>query len=421
MQCTGRDADKLPREGFTQALILTGRRSGKSRIAALIGGYSATVANLHQKLAPGESGVVAVVSPSKRQGAIVRNYLRSIFDAPMLAGEIVKGKSVDSFQLQSGTRLEILANDYRTVRGFTLLGVVIDEACFLGLTETSRVSTDTGLVRALEPALATTNGKLIAISSPYSRSGWAYETWDRHFGKDTSDVLVWQAPSRTMNPTLRQSVVDKAKREDLAAALSEYEAQWRDDVGAFVSQETVDQCVVRHRPETLAMPNTKYTAFVDLSGGRNDASCLAIAHKEGAVAVLDMLVNYPAPHNPHQVIVEMAAKLRPWRISRVTGDAYSAEFAAASFQDAGIAYRKSDKNKSAIYLDFLPLLTSRRVELLDNPRMLKQLLALERRTRAGGKDIIDHPPKQHDDLINAAAGALVQSHAKLRVVGAGGF
>lgn len=421
-KCTGRDARKLPKKGFSQVLILTGRRSGKSRIASVIGAYSATVANLHQKLAPGENGLVAVVTPTKRQGAIVRNYVRSAFDVPILRQEIIKERALDAFQLKSGTRLEILASDYRSVRGFTLLGCVIDEACFLGLSDTSRISTDTDLVRALEPALATTDGKLIAISSPYSRSGWAYSTWERHYGKDSSqDILVWQAPSRTMNSTLKQSVIDKAKREDYAAAMSEYYAQWRDDIAAFCPLELVEQCVITHRVENMPEPKAKYHAFVDLSGGRNDASCLCIAHQQGNVAVLDLIKDTPAPHNPYRVVSEMVQILNQWGIRRVTGDAYSAEFASAAFMDHNIQYRKCERNKSALYADLLPLLSSGRVELLDNDRMIKQLCQLERRTRTGGKDVIDHPVGLHDDLINSAAGALVHSSAKQKIIGAGGF
>ncbi|NJN71058.1 MAG: hypothetical protein HC801_12845 [Nitrospira sp.] len=44
---------------------------------------------------------------------------------------------------------------------------------------------------------------------------------------------------------------------------------------------------------------------------------------------------------------------------------------------------------------------------LDHPRMLAQLLALDRRTSRGGRDSIDHPPRGHDDLINSAAGAVL--------------
>src|SRR5262249_5708609 len=52
-------------------------------------------------------------------------------------------------------------------------------------------------------------------------------------------------------------------------------------------------------------------------------------------------------------------------------------------------------------------LNSGRVELLDNARLVSQLCSLERKTSRIGKDSVDHPPGQHDDVINAASGALV--------------
>ena len=47
-QCTGRDPGLLPSSGFSTVLLLTGRRSGKSRIAATIGAYEAVLAG-HEK------------------------------------------------------------------------------------------------------------------------------------------------------------------------------------------------------------------------------------------------------------------------------------------------------------------------------------------------------------------------------------
>jgi hypothetical protein len=53
------------------------------------------------------------------------------------------------------------------------------------------------------------------------------------------------------------------------------------------------------------------------------------------------------------------------------------------------------------------MLNSGRVALLDHPKMVAQLCSLERRTTRGtGRDIVDHAPNGHDDLINAAAGSL---------------
>ena len=63
------------------------------------------------------------------------------------------------------------------------------------------------------------------------------------------------------------------------------------------------------------------------------------------------------------------------------------------------------------YADALPLFNSGRVRLLDNRRLVSQFAALERKTSAMGRDVINHPPGGHDDVCNAAAGALVSATA----------
>ncbi len=71
----------------------------------------------------------------------------------------------------------------------------------------------------------------------------------------------------------------------------------------------------------------------------------------------------------------------------------------------------SELPKSDIYRDTLALLNSGKVELLDHPRLIAQLCGLERRTARGGKDLIDHAKGAHDDVANAACGAmLLASH-----------
>ena len=81
----------------------------------------------------------------------------------------------------------------------------------------------------------------------------------------------------------------------------------------------------------------------------------------------------------------------------------------------GVNVTPSERTKSDIYREFLPLLNSGNVELLDLPRLASQLAGLERKTARGGRDSIDHAPGGHDDVINAAAGALVLAGAPARV------
>ena len=90
----------------------------------------------------------------------------------------------------------------------------------------------------------------------------------------------------------------------------------------------------------------------------------------------------------------------------MTGDRYAGEFPREQFRKCGISYEVSAQAKSDIYVNFLPLLNSRKVELLDHPRLISQLTGLERRTSRAGKDSIDHAPGGHDDVANAAAGVL---------------
>ena len=69
--------------------------------------------------------------------------------------------------------------------------------------------------------------------------------------------------------------------------------------------------------------------------------------------------------------------------------------------------------KSDLYVSFLPLLTSQMVELVDQPRLIQQIVGLERRTARGGRNTIDHAPNGHDDLANVVAGvcALFAKHS----------
>lgn len=60
-------------------------------------------------------------------------------------------------------------------------------------------------------------------------------------------------------------------------------------------------------------------------------------------------------------------------------------------------------------MDLLPLVNSRGVDLLDNDRLVTQLVGLERRVARGGRDSVDHGPGAHDDIANAVAGAIVRA------------
>ena len=47
-------------------------------------------------------------------------------------------------------------------------------------------------------------------STPYARCGVLWQAFERHFQRDESEVLVWKATTREMNPALSERVVAQA-------------------------------------------------------------------------------------------------------------------------------------------------------------------------------------------------------------------
>src|SRR5262249_12688684 len=113
------------------------------------------------------------------------------------------------------------------------------------------------------------------------------------------------------------------------------------------------------------------------------------------------------PFSPDAVVDEFAQLLGQYRVHAVGGDRYAGEWPRERFRSHGISYIPVQQTKAELYATLLAAINSRRVELLDHPRLVAQLGGLERRTAWGGRETIDHGPSGHDDVANAVAGAIV--------------
>ena len=170
--------------------MIAGRRSGKSRIAAAIAAYLAALAPT-DRLVAGEIRTVLIIAVDRAQAQTVFNYIRALFDVPSLRALVV-AEAAESIDLAHGVRIQVGTSSFRSVRGVTLLGAVLDEVAFLR--DEGSALPDVELYRALKPALVTTNGMIIGISSPWAQRGLLYTKWKKHYGQE-GDVLVWQADS----------------------------------------------------------------------------------------------------------------------------------------------------------------------------------------------------------------------------------
>jgi hypothetical protein len=383
-----------------------GRRGGKSQAMAVEAVYHGALCK--HKLSRGERARVLLIAQDKQAAKISLDYIEGALDSTPMLRQLMKERKREEIELSNGVVIEVRAPTLRGVRGVTAVAIICDEISFWRSEESA--NPDQEILAALRPTLLTTRGPLFAISSPYARRGVLYDAYRRNYGPEGDPrILVAKGSSMDFNPSLPQAEIDRALARDPEANRAEYLAEFRSDVQSLVTQEAVEACTdsgVRERPFRR---EHAYVAFVDPSGGSSDAMTLGISHREGETVILDLLREHRPPFSPESVVAEYASVIKRYRCPMAYGDRYGSEWVVEQFRKNQVHYEHCEQTRSELYLNLVPLINSRAAALLDNDRLAHELATLER-TATSVRDKVDHPRGMHDDLANAAAGALVMAH-----------
>jgi hypothetical protein len=125
------------------------------------------------------------------------------------------------------------------VGGYTCIGAAVDEVAFWSVEDSA--NPDKEVLVALRAAMASVpEAMLIGLTSVYARRGEVWRIFEKHFGKNSPDVLVVNGPTRTMNPTIDEKVIAAAYEDAPMAATAEYGAEFRRDVEMFLPLEALD-------------------------------------------------------------------------------------------------------------------------------------------------------------------------------------
>jgi hypothetical protein len=171
------------------------------------------------------------------------------------------------------------------------------------------------VLNAVRPGLATLDGQLLVISTPYAKAGPLWEAFDRYFGKDDDRVIVWKTQSRTMNSTIPERVVLDALERDEAAARAEWLAEFCENLAGFVSLEQLRACVVLGRTTDLdTLRDVDHLVAVDPA---TDA--------RGGLRADDEIVLVLAPDDDEQITVTPRAVVEA--LADVAADAVARTFA----------------------------------------------------------------------------------------------
>ena len=142
---------------------------------------------------------------------------------------------------------------------------------------------------------------------------------------------------------------------------------------------------------------------------RPNSFTLGVAHVDRTdwqkpIVEVDCLREAPPPFSPSTVVEDFARVLKSYNVNKVIGDKFAGAWPVETFGKLSITYEQSAAPKSDLYRDLLPLINSGRIRLLDHPKLINQLIGLERRVSRGGRNSIDHGPGAHDDIANCIAG-----------------
>ena len=410
-RCTGRE--KPPTRPFKEIFLIVGRRGGKSFIVSVIAVFLAIFKDYSKYLSPGERGTIMILAVDRKQAGIILRYIKAILSLRLFKTHVER-ETAEAIELTNRINIEVHTCSYRAVRGYTIVAAILEESAFWRV---EGANPDHEVYTAIKPAMSTIpNSMLISISTPYSRQGLLYENYREYFGKEDEEVLVWKAPSAVMNPTLSEKMISKQKEKDPSAGRAEWDAEFREDIEAFLPLEVIEAVVIRGRIELPPIEKVSYFGFADPSGGGGDSFTLSIGHRGNGKIIQDAL--RARKGDPHQIVKDYAEILKKYQIKEVTGDRYAGAWVSEAFKKEGIQYKASELNKSELYLEALPYISSGTVELLNVRELVKELRLLERRRGSCGKDTVSHPASMgggvpHDDLANVTCGMIAMGHSSV--------
>ena len=168
-----------PTAPVSELWAVAGRRSGKSRMAAALAVFIALFQDHSAKLAKGEQGFILTIAPTQKQARLVFDYARAFIELSPIMAKQIDRILADEIRLVGGITIGIHPCSFRSIRGRTLLGCVFDESAYWR--DESSAVPDMEVYRSVLPALASTGGALVGISSPYRKVGLLLHQTQRSF------------------------------------------------------------------------------------------------------------------------------------------------------------------------------------------------------------------------------------------------
>jgi hypothetical protein len=403
---TGRDI-YLEREQ-EEASIIGGRRGGKTKIGCIIAIYEAFRGH---NLPRGEMGFVILLARTMSQARVAFRVIRHLIHSSPILRKLVVRETRNEIELNNGVVICCYPCSYSSVRGVTVVAAICDEMAFWYHDENA-ANPEQEVLDALRPGMATaTRSKLIKVSTPFKKEGILWNEFQR---RGELDYLVWQAPTVNMNPTISSTVLERAQARDDRKFRREFMAEFSEDLSSWIDSEILDGCVVRNRKDLPRVPHVNYLAAIDPGFVHSDFA-FVIAHLSAGNVIIDRLVGWrgtkKAPVAFEWACEQIASILHEFGINSVFGDQYCAPVIRQELMKRSIYFEQlnfDSNTRPQIFGNLHHLLVQSKIEIPDDPELLRQFRSLDEIKTSRGRIDIRASGNSRDDLAVVVALAAYQ-------------
>lgn len=415
--------------------IVAGRGSGKSSVLSSSRLLHLALTLPLDRLAANEKGYGLIICPDLKTAKQTLDFVKGQAESSRFIKPLIGSKATSSRNKQDGIRsdgflltrpdghvvsIECLAASKggRSVRGRSLVGVVLDECAFFE--DDNHVVNDKELFAAIQPRMMK-GSQLIIASTPWADTGLLYELYRQNF-ENPKNAVVAVAPTLLMMPTdemkeavqaMMQTDPEKAQQEFFAKFMTGGE-------GSFFDSKSVEACIDYSRPFNLS-PDSKCIACAgaDLAFKQDNAAIVVVHYKNDMFHVAYLEEFKPdagEPLLPSKIFSSFSQTLADYHLDYAIADRFNEAPFREHLEKNGMSLiniPEGQDGKIEMYSRLKSLLREGRVSMPDHPRMIKQLKSITSRPTSAGKLLIELPRNRgdgHSDLVSALVAAIWQCY-----------
>ena len=177
-----------------------------------------------------------------------------------------------------------------SLRGKNNLVVIFDEAAFFmqGVKNSGQQ-----IYNALTPSIASFThdgrgqGRIMLLSSPFSKSGLFYNKYRQSF-QDDQNMLMYQMYTAMVNPMVDSAFLRSEYKKNKESFMCEFGAQFSDNISCWITEQELRQAIIDNscQSKKIGQRGKVYYMGIDY-GGKTDGTAICIVHKEGQQIFLD--------------------------------------------------------------------------------------------------------------------------------------